>query len=928
MRFKFSEFTELLSEGRKEDLYNQFKKQIDDEREFMESGDFKDFSFYDVMLREEFSKNTNLKYGQFLLKTWYYLVDQGEFKDVKASGRYLLEITSFLIDMIKILQLFDKNSNYFSSKDINFYSKNKYDLLKDEYKEALLKIQSKEAVKSVIKLYEDNKFLIVVPKSHASSCHYGAGTKWCTTMDDNSYYNRYTSSGTLIYFINKKITQEESNLYKIAFYIKNDGSLEIYDGPDARVSLSYIKTSFTGELWDLIRDTIINYLVQTNKNGIENFLSGDEMIEYLLSNNIDPLNALVVPNSYFKLKKLIEVFGSIDKVINYIENERGLNPIKFLGVDDLYKIRDTDLFNRMISLFMKSNINIINHIFEDNSENETLDVSNIMGVIYGIIEYNTDMFLETVANSTYKVINHLPIDHFRKYKIFEEVFKLNGDHDNLKILFEYLVTNTGVEAAASFISMIPMYRYIFDGDVNQFELFVLRLDDDGWNESWSHLIGIEKYLETHTTADVLQSLEDGFYSSSDFNLNALKLMFGDVRRGVMWYIGKFEIYQFLSRLNNYEFRDNIIQYTGFNPETFAEEMGMTYTKLYDFMISQMEKVIDVGDDIYEYIDLKNVLLLFGGDINLVEKLTTHFDSKISPLQYISLYKDLPNDVKHEKYLKLISEEKPFRDIIVSEGKFILEVDDWCDFYELYDNGGRNVDPKYMFDRIFCKQDYWEDSYYDFDDFDNAFWQIKSNDLVIKEVKDVIKEKYVGISINIDDLSSDGWNDYLSDDDTGEFVLTKNIIDGLSSEQLEDLISSVSDLEKIKDDFMLAYSSAYADALTDTIGDDLLNELKDFLGSDYEWVTKIVTDTTTGKQKNVNKQHWDITLLFEDVIEKSSLMLIRDDYDDFNHAHFLSLVETMMGEDVYDYLNPRISEYPDDYKVREIFPDILIYRLNY
>lgn len=55
------------------------------------------------------------------------------------------------------------------------------------------------------KWYEDDKWLVVIPKTHRAACKYGAHTKWCTaSREDDSYFNRYHSEETpLIDIIDK-----------------------------------------------------------------------------------------------------------------------------------------------------------------------------------------------------------------------------------------------------------------------------------------------------------------------------------------------------------------------------------------------------------------------------------------------------------------------------------------------------------------------------------------------------------------------------------------------------------------------------------------------------------------------------------------------------------------------------------------------------
>tara|TARA_B110000503_G_scaffold143577_1_gene245975 strand:+ start:4878 stop:6677 length:1800 start_codon:yes stop_codon:yes gene_type:complete len=108
---------------------------------------------------------------------------------------------------------------------------------------------AKEAKSQSDKIYEDDDVLVVSPKSHSASCYYGANTKWCTTQKDSSrYFDKYSKSGTLYYFLNKKTGN------KVALYRNQDESdNEVFDSKDVRQDLDYLRENFPNQI-DLIDD--------------------------------------------------------------------------------------------------------------------------------------------------------------------------------------------------------------------------------------------------------------------------------------------------------------------------------------------------------------------------------------------------------------------------------------------------------------------------------------------------------------------------------------------------------------------------------------------------------------------------------------------------------------------------------------------------
>lgn len=136
-------------------------------------------------------------------------------KFAKNNIEGLENITSFedigVVDWIKGMadmiieevEAFHKFSSGLEKKDINQYD---YNTLVNTLAIKKLKSQEKSLAKDVTKIYEDDEWLIVSPKTHQASCAYGAHTKWCVTQrDDDHYFKNYTLGNSyLMFVINKK----------------------------------------------------------------------------------------------------------------------------------------------------------------------------------------------------------------------------------------------------------------------------------------------------------------------------------------------------------------------------------------------------------------------------------------------------------------------------------------------------------------------------------------------------------------------------------------------------------------------------------------------------------------------------------------------------------------------------------------------------
>ena len=87
--------------------------------------------------------------------------------------------------------------------DLQGYSS--FDEVNKEVKIVKDKEEEKEIEKQVIKILDNDNWLIIKPLTYKSSLKYGATTKWCTaSKDDAQYFKQYTTNGILIYILNKQ----------------------------------------------------------------------------------------------------------------------------------------------------------------------------------------------------------------------------------------------------------------------------------------------------------------------------------------------------------------------------------------------------------------------------------------------------------------------------------------------------------------------------------------------------------------------------------------------------------------------------------------------------------------------------------------------------------------------------------------------------
>lgn len=145
-------------------------------------------------------------------------------------------------DLYPSVEFFDKNTARMPNKDINSYKTLKD--LEDAVKatpEKSKKKQREETKSNAPKLYEDDTLILLRPDTKGACITYGAGTRWCITMEDASYYEEYTSQNVVFYYVLSKVLPQKDPMSKVAFAVIRDNvnnitDVEVYDAEDKPIT--------------------------------------------------------------------------------------------------------------------------------------------------------------------------------------------------------------------------------------------------------------------------------------------------------------------------------------------------------------------------------------------------------------------------------------------------------------------------------------------------------------------------------------------------------------------------------------------------------------------------------------------------------------------------------------------------------------------
>ena len=124
---------------------------------------------------------------------------------------------------------------------------------------AQMRLVDKDMEGQIIRVFEDNKWLILRPLTFASSCKYGAATKWCTTATTSpEHFYRYWSRGALIYILNKETG------YKVAAqkYYDEDDRSTLWNAADREVNWADVDVETN--IFEIVKNEIA--LKVTNKS--------------------------------------------------------------------------------------------------------------------------------------------------------------------------------------------------------------------------------------------------------------------------------------------------------------------------------------------------------------------------------------------------------------------------------------------------------------------------------------------------------------------------------------------------------------------------------------------------------------------------------------------------------------------------------------
>jgi len=755
-------------------------------------------------------------------------------------------------------------------KDINSYS---------DYQEGSLEVlkqivtkASEKLTKAEIKRLESevllntNDLLILIPKSYKASCFYGAGTRWCTTnRESDTYYKKYTTNGTLIYVIDKKSTMENP-WYRTAFFInREDGDAQAFDAPDNPTSISTASKAL-GDKWEQIRDTIIEYLHKHNLKGIDNFYVGPELLSWLESKGLDPLELIHKP-------KLLEKLGS-EPLINYLQ-KRGISPFEYFDFKLLFKIYinrpNTTIPETMKTIwdgYIKNGFNPVDEMF-------------------------SDIYMEYFINHT--IGETLSLDEFldkasSAANIFNRMSRYFGDGVTPRLLKLF---NNSVELVFGFADLIEVNLFSILEPRSMRQLLNDKFDyKDALNYTLKNIDHLEGSLSNYgfTKESIFENLSPetikDIISKGNFikglNLDDFIILYGrnteTFWRFFKFYYGKSEgedvwvdEYEIRSFISDYGHSIRSIFPNIFDLQTVIQNGSNPNFKIFDMYISTILEYLN--EDYYKLYQIFKE----GGKTEDLNDLYIVKAYEEAPTEDIEI-KELAKDVVYRSF----GSENRVGSIVRKGDKNYVLIHDLCNLQNLfYDDWN-----------FLCNEDVQEWTDVDRDSVVNWLDKPEITSLIKEHLMTYLRDSKVTLNIDwIDEF--DAWAEDIDDvNDTFTFKLFDERIHGMSNFKLETIIMHSPELIGIRRALYISYKDAYNQILTTIIRKKYIDKIEDAFGS--KPIEAEIDVWSQTQKSNVKRQAYliEYNYMWDDVIAYTNHWL--GDITELP-SNIVYLIENLMNE---------------------------------
>ena len=229
-----------------------------------------------------------------------------------------------------------KTKKYKGQKDIGQIKSvaDLYDNVKDYKvsKDELTKTKAERLRDDVEKVYEDDKWRILIPKSKEASCHYGGGdTRWCTASKSSNYYDHYSKQGPLYMMMYKEDAgKSPSENRSHQFHFESNS---FYNAEDRGIDLGPFFATYP-ELKPFFKDKFSSYLKKDFGKQVQLRYPNDTMSKYIAIYGFDEF-----------FEALPDTLERLDIEISNSRNRTDDNTPAFRLPDDIVRFKQLEMLH-------------------------------------------------------------------------------------------------------------------------------------------------------------------------------------------------------------------------------------------------------------------------------------------------------------------------------------------------------------------------------------------------------------------------------------------------------------------------------------------------------------------------------------------------------------------------------------------------------
>ena len=159
-------------------------------------------------------------------------------EDYKTSEKRFLDQGANPGELKAVIDFHKANKNTFKPEWKNIDAIKDWKIFRKFIKDRQEKQKVKQSFKKEqdqVTLRDDDKWLILVPLDHKTSCFHGSDTDWCTTKADEGYFTKYffEDGVILVYCIKKNKTKDK---WAVALQLDHLNKSNFFDKRDSRLT--------------------------------------------------------------------------------------------------------------------------------------------------------------------------------------------------------------------------------------------------------------------------------------------------------------------------------------------------------------------------------------------------------------------------------------------------------------------------------------------------------------------------------------------------------------------------------------------------------------------------------------------------------------------------------------------------------------------